>query len=326
MDLRALRHFATLARRQSFVAAAEELNLTQPALSRSIRTLEEELGLRLVERHRSGCSLTAAGALLMRDATAILAQAAALRHNMQAHARGDLGHIRFGAAPLPAALLLPDLLAAAARELPGLTLAAMVRGAVDLAAQLRRDAIEFFFCAEVQAPRDPMLERDALGEAPLAWLVRADHPLAGRGPVALDDLRAFPLASVGADFGVAQEGAPDMLLGMPVTIRCDDYAVLIATIARCDAVCLSSPALIGPGDRVRSLQVFDDGLPATTPFVLVRRVGRSLSRPAQSLLDHARTISAAMGARLNVAGDTTGRETPSHHSAQSRPIRNAHPL
>jgi len=294
MDLRALRHFTVLARRLSFVAAAEELHLTQPALSRSIRALEEELGLRLIERHRSGCRLTPAGALLAHDAAALLAQAAAMRHNMRAHARGDLGHIRFGAAPLPASLLLPSLLAGSVAVLPGLTLAAMVGSASDLADRLRRDSIEFFICAEAQCPRDPALEREPLGDAPLAWLVRAGHPLLDRSPVRLDDLRSYPLASVGADFGVPRDGEPDMLLGMPVTIRCDDYAVLVATIARCEAVCLASPSLIRPGDPLAVLPVGDDGLPGRVRFALVRRIGRRPSPTAAMLMDHARVAAAGL--------------------------------
>ena len=96
MDIRSLRHFATLVRRGSFVSAAEELHITQPALSRSIRALEADVGQKLIVRHRNGCVPSPAGEMLLYDAEGILERAAMMRHNLHAFAKGHLGHLRFG--------------------------------------------------------------------------------------------------------------------------------------------------------------------------------------------------------------------------------------
>lgn len=284
MDIRALRHFVTLARRGSFVAAAEDLNLTQPALSRSIRTLEDEIGLKLIERHRSGCVPTPAGELLLRDAAPILRQTAMLRHNMRAYAKGDLGHLRFGAAPLPATLIVPRLLSAMAREQPGLTLGVALGSMTSLLDQLHQDHIEFVLCAEARLPRDPALTVTKIFDVPLCWLARDGHPLAKRHALTIDDLRDFPFACVRSAFSRAHEGAPDTMLDLPVAIGCDDYAILLATIRNCDAICMASSALLPASPGLIALPVQDDDIPTTIDLVAVGRHGREFSPVASRML------------------------------------------
>lgn len=290
MDLRALRHFVTLVRRGSFVAAADELNLTQPALSRSLRALEDELGLKLIERHRNGCVPTPAGELLLRDAAPILRQSAMLRHNLRAYAKGDLGHLRFGAAPLPATLIVPRLLSDMSREQPGLTLGVALGSMTSLLEQLHQDYIEFVLCAESRLPRDPALTVTPIFDIPLCWLARDDHPLAKRHNLTIDDLRHFPFACVRSAFSRAHEGAPDTLLDLPVAIGCDDYAILLATIRNCDAICLASSALLPANPGLVALEVQDDGIPKTIDVVAVGRHGREFSPLSRKILDRIRAL------------------------------------
>jgi LysR family nitrogen assimilation transcriptional regulator len=72
MDLRQLRYFKVLAAHQHFGRAATVLHIAQPALSRQIQLLERELGVRLVERHSRGASMTPEGALLLERAVFLL--------------------------------------------------------------------------------------------------------------------------------------------------------------------------------------------------------------------------------------------------------------
>lgn len=277
MDIRALRQFVTLIRRGSFVAAAEELNITQPALSRSIRALEEEVGLKLIERHRSGCVPTPAGEFLLRDAAPILQQTAMLRHNMRAYAKGDLGHLRFGAAPLPATLIVPRLLSEMAKEQPGLTLGVTLGPMTSLLDQLHQDHIEFVLCAEARLPRDPALSITKIFDVPLCWLARRDHPLAKYHALTINDLRNFPFACVRSAFSRAHDGAPDTVLDLPVAIGCDDYSILLATVRNCDAICMASSALLLTDPDLIALDVQDNDIPKTIEIVGVGRHGRVLS-------------------------------------------------
>lgn len=72
MDLRVLRYFLTVAREQSFTKAAEQLNITQPTLSRQLAALEEELGAKLFNRGGHSITLTNEGLLLKRQALEIV--------------------------------------------------------------------------------------------------------------------------------------------------------------------------------------------------------------------------------------------------------------
>src|SRR3984957_4908700 len=74
MEIRELRAFIAVADEGSFSAAARKLHVSQSALSQTIRLLERQLGVRLLERHSAGVTVTDAGGLLLREARALLAQ------------------------------------------------------------------------------------------------------------------------------------------------------------------------------------------------------------------------------------------------------------
>src|ERR1700752_4090959 len=100
MDLRHLRHATVLAQTGSFVRAAEELSITQPALSRSIRSLEEEVGVRLFERGRQGARPTREGKLLIERAEQVRLTLGGLRHDIDLLKKGHLGEVGFGLGPM----------------------------------------------------------------------------------------------------------------------------------------------------------------------------------------------------------------------------------
>ncbi|GAB2956821.1 LysR family transcriptional regulator [Micromonospora polyrhachis] len=94
MELRRLRYFAVLAEELHFTRAAARLHIAQPALSQQIRTLERELGARLIERGRGACALTPVGVVVAAEATALLAQTALARERIAAAVSGQGGRIR----------------------------------------------------------------------------------------------------------------------------------------------------------------------------------------------------------------------------------------
>ena len=89
LDLRRLRYFVTVAEELSFTRAARLLHMTQPALSRQVRSLEDGLGVVLFERDRQGTVLTSAGQQLQEDALAMLASSVALERRVRAAGRGE---------------------------------------------------------------------------------------------------------------------------------------------------------------------------------------------------------------------------------------------
>src|SRR6266498_3542983 len=89
LDLRKLRYFVAVADRLHFGRAADELHIAQPALSRQIRALEQDLGASLFTRDRHGVALTDAGRQLLADAGPLLASAHAVRRRVSVAAHGS---------------------------------------------------------------------------------------------------------------------------------------------------------------------------------------------------------------------------------------------
>ncbi|WP_030438603.1 LysR family transcriptional regulator [Actinoplanes subtropicus] len=98
LDLRRLRYFVMVADELSFVRAAERLNMTQPALSRQIRALEDDLGVTLLRRGPVGTARTPAGDQLLEDARPLLASSLALQRRVRLAAREE-DHFTIGFMP-----------------------------------------------------------------------------------------------------------------------------------------------------------------------------------------------------------------------------------
>lgn len=113
-----LRAFAAVARRGSFSRAAEELFISQPAVSKHVAALEAELGAQLVERRRSGSSLTTAGEILADHVLRAEALLANGRRAVEAGRDGHLGTLSLAASGIPGTYLLPPLLARFHEEHP----------------------------------------------------------------------------------------------------------------------------------------------------------------------------------------------------------------
>src|SRR3954453_11066098 len=96
MELRHLRYFVGVGEEQHFGRAASRLHIAQPALSRQIQDLEEEIGFKLFDRLPRGVKLSAAGKLFLEDARRILQQLNEAIERAQRVARGQSGTLRIG--------------------------------------------------------------------------------------------------------------------------------------------------------------------------------------------------------------------------------------
>ena len=123
LDIRSLKCFAQVADRGSITHAADDLGITQPALTRRIRQLEIELGVALLERRPRGIRLTGHGRDLLEHARRILREVAlAEGHVKRASSAAVSGRVVLGTSPTLAPLLLPGCVARARAECPGVTL------------------------------------------------------------------------------------------------------------------------------------------------------------------------------------------------------------
>ena len=144
MDLRQLRYFVVLAGQRHFGRAADILHIAQPALTRQIKLLEEELGVQLFERHARGATPTDDAALLLERASFILRSADQAKQDMMARQREPSGPVALGMSPGLATFLTAPLAVAMSQRYPQVRLqiieqfndvlyAQLLNGAVDLA-------------------------------------------------------------------------------------------------------------------------------------------------------------------------------------------------
>src|ERR1700741_4516245 len=106
LQLKSLTHLVALARRLHYARAAEDLHISQSALTRSIQALEKQLGMRLFDRDRAGVALTPQGKLAVERCAVLLADAEDVERHLVLAAGARAGRVRFGMAPLPASALL----------------------------------------------------------------------------------------------------------------------------------------------------------------------------------------------------------------------------
>ena len=118
MDLKALRYVVEAAGLKSISKAAAQLHVAQPALSRQIRLLEEELGVPLLLRHRRGVEPTKEGLDFVRSAEILLRMAQQIRDDMGSRGTEPVGRIRLGFLPGPGDLIIGKLVADFLRQYP----------------------------------------------------------------------------------------------------------------------------------------------------------------------------------------------------------------
>src|SRR6266446_310484 len=118
MELRHLRYFIGVAEEENVSRAALKLHVSQPALSRQIRDLEDELGFSLLERSAKSVRLTEAGGAFLIEARAVLQRAEEAVKTARAVATGGRGELHVGYAPSLTARILPQVLRAFQAELP----------------------------------------------------------------------------------------------------------------------------------------------------------------------------------------------------------------
>jgi DNA-binding transcriptional LysR family regulator len=288
MDLTRLRHIVAVADTGSFSRAAEEVRITQPALSRSIATFEQLHGVRLFDRGRGGVSLTPAGSLVIEQARAMLTAAGELERSMRLFGKGEAGKVAFGLGPLLASLL-PMIAPTLLRSRPNLQVTTMIRPVDQLLGDLINGRIEMIFGNSWHLGQIPGLVREALGTLPLGIFVRAGHPLAGTRQIRTAQLEAYPTAHPIElpSGGLTDKGG---------SFICDNFDVLREIVLASDCIWRTSPAFLTRELREGLFAELDvPGLsPAKTEISVVFRHGRSQSPAAQAVIEEVRAVMASL--------------------------------
>ncbi len=201
MELRHLRYFVAVAETLSFSRAAQRLHLTQPALSRQVRDLEDELGCELFLRTRGKIALTAAGQTLLDHARELLAAASRAAGATLSASKRAKGRIRIGHYGMLWVEHFQPALKRFCQRHPSAQLEPVEATPAALQDALRRGELELALLGAVDVGNRIEFATRRLAVFP-AWLaVGAHHPLAKRRRLALKDLKdAEWIAWAEADF------------------------------------------------------------------------------------------------------------------------------
>lgn len=197
MELRHLRYFVAVADALNFRRAAERLNVTRPALSKQIKDLEQETGVRLLERDTVRVSLTDAGSVFLAEARAILSdvdRAVELAREAQDGRRGEL---RIGSVGQIASGFLPEALKAFGVEFPSVKVSFVEMTPIEQLAALGKGEIHLGFAYGRDAEQAPGLSSLLLVRSRFGVSVSRLHPFANRQRVGLPELAQQALLSLG---------------------------------------------------------------------------------------------------------------------------------
>jgi DNA-binding transcriptional LysR family regulator len=284
MTLVQLRHLISLAQTGSFSKSASAQFLTQPALSRSIRALETELGQPLFDRVGRHSELTPFGRDAVERARELVLAADDLRASSRLAHDGQAGVLRIGMGSGPGAMLMTPLLLKMAQERPRLRVE-IARAGTDLLVQALRERALDALVVDARSLRPaPDLNAQFLHDMRGCFMVRRGHPLSRRRPgPRFEDLLAYPIASTPLSDEVArvlvERYGPRAHPSHFVSLRCEEIPSLVEVARHSDAVLL---AIRAAAPDLVELKM-QPALAATARFALVT-LGRRTAPPGLAIV------------------------------------------
>ncbi|QFU01965.1 Hca operon transcriptional activator [Halomonas sp. THAF5a] len=188
MELKTLKTFVAVAELRNFSAAARRLHTVQPAISRQIADLEEELGTPLFWRSTREVRVTAAGDVLLEDARRLLSLEAEARERVLRAAVGQSGQLRIGYMSSATARFMPELIQRFSRHHPDVHLELFEMTAQQQLDAFARHEIDVGLSRPLPDPAPHGLTGLPLYHDPLMAILPLTHPLAGRKRLALEEL------------------------------------------------------------------------------------------------------------------------------------------
>lgn len=283
MNTRQIHHFLALLEHGSLSAAADAVHLSQPALSRSIRSLEDALGVPLFDRTDRRLRPTPyARAYAPRARRIALEEREGARLMALMHS-GEAGTLAFGMGSSLAPLLLTPIVLELMRAAPRVQLNSVIETSERLLAALLAERLDFFV-GDVRVAQDyPELASEGLHHCTFGWFARPGHPLSGKKGIAIETITQYPIVGPGY-FEPSLARQFGELYGVPASAQdlfaytTDDVDTLHAILANSDAVMPATDLGAMPGAGHGALSVLDVTPPLAMELTLgiVRHAGRTL--------------------------------------------------
>jgi DNA-binding transcriptional LysR family regulator len=299
MDTRQLSAFCAVVERRSFSQAAEQLGVTQPAVSLQVRALEKRLGTRLLDRSGRRVEPTESGRRLYRGAQKLLALEAQVLDELAAEAEGDLtGSLTLGASTGPAAIVVPQLLCEFQRRHEGVRVVLEVHDTSTVVELVAERRLELGIVGA--APRHRGVRYEPFAHDEVVLVCPPGHRFAGR-EVDVHELASETLV-------VMQEGAgvrkivEDELRRLGLRLRDLDVrlqlglqeSVRSAVLAGYGVTFISRAAVASDLEAGALVEARIAGMNGRREISLARGTGRVASRIADAFADFARDRTAAL--------------------------------
>jgi DNA-binding transcriptional LysR family regulator len=201
MELRHLRYFAAVAAHGSFNRAAQHLHLTQPALSRQVKDLEDELGVRLLVRGKNAVTLTDAGEVFYEEARDLLARADKAMQRVRGEGRNEV--LRVGYAPSVTAGIMPGALEKFQAATPGVRIELADLSSREMNELAKAGHLDLLIAPEPSEEAVPGFQWTVLRRVSAVLVMSETHPLAKLKKIPPARLRDLAL------IGLARENYPD---------------------------------------------------------------------------------------------------------------------
>lgn len=304
METRALRYFQTVAECGSYSRGSELLRISQPAVSRTIRKLEDELGSAVFRRHGHGVTLTEAGRILLERSQLILRQLEQTKAEIRTSQGGPSGVIAFAVPPSAGTFLAPPLIERFGAAYPNVSLKVLAGYSGTILEWLVRGQ------ADLACVHDPLPQR-GFQVTPLVdeQVYLVGKP--GSGPFRRDHVRTADLAGIPwivpsrpnasrrlLDGWVAKSG-----ISLDIRIEIDDHAITRALVKQGIGFTILTEGSIDQDVRRGELQAWPFRPRASWPLAFVTHA----ATPRSEILDAFGAMVRAVARDLTASGAWPGR-------------------
>ena len=238
---RNLVHLIALAEEGRISRAATRVHLSPSAFSRSIQSVEDDLGLQLFRRNANGVTLTAAGEAVLGHARALDFENKRFELNLDLLRRGDFDQICIGAGPIPASIIIPELIRSMHQRAPHFLINVEFGNMSLLIDRLDKNDIDICL-GDIRyvAANEEHYASKKLAIVKVIVCCRTGHPLSSTGRVTSRDLLKYRLALLRVNPTIDRElhacFGLEVSEKLPTAIECDDLSVLANLIATTDLI------------------------------------------------------------------------------------------
>jgi DNA-binding transcriptional LysR family regulator len=290
MELRHLRYFVAVAESENVSKAALQLHVSQPAVSRQVRDLEQELGFQLFVRSAKSLHLTEAGRIFLQESQAVLQRAEEAVKAGQAVAAASLGELHIGYAPSPTARMLPPTLRAFQERLPRVRVRLHDLSTEEMLAGVQEGKLQMALIVRPNRASLRGLHFEELARDSMCVAMAPDHAFARLRSVTPAQLATEPLITLTRkDYPEYHEYLASLFAGTnakpKIAEEHDSASSLIAAVeSGCGVAIMGQSLICSVGQRLKLVPLS----PAPEPLVLgAIWLKKGLTEPARRFLESA---------------------------------------